>query len=291
MILNCFITEKEEHPEWKQQEQVQRVGQRLGVSKEVVGQVIQEAFKKHTLTENRNPNRSYKRIFDGMDEDCRNRFRKKVHSIIQEVGNDASKDKKWTTLEMIREAIKNDTDFPAMSKKSLRYVLNKLHFRYISRKEARNSMLVERPEVKTWRMKYIRAVRQLRALGRPVYYLDESYINCSHCPTKLWVDKSVESAEDAKSRGLSLGPKLPSGAGKRVILIAAGNESGFLSAEKIFLPDQANPLEPDYHGDVDGKMFRKWISEVLELIPEGSGLVLDNASYHCLKVIAELPLK
>lgn len=131
---------------------------------------------------------------------------------MDEIRKDDSLDKLYPTLETVQEALKGDDRFPKMSIITLHYVLHQLNFRYISKKEARNSMLVERPEIISYRAKFIKTIRRARDLGRQVYYLDESYVNCSHSPTKLWVDKTVQSAADAAACGLSAGPTLPSGA-------------------------------------------------------------------------------
>ncbi len=40
----------------------------------------------------------------------------------------------------------------------------------------------------------------------------------------------------------------------------------------------------DYHGDVNGAIYQKWIHEIAPNIPAGSVVVMDNASYHNLKV-------
>ncbi len=41
----------------------------------------------------------------------------------------------------------------------------------------------------------------------------------------------------------------------------------------------------DYHGDVNGGTYQSWIEEIAPLIPMNSVVVMDNASYHNLKVL------
>lgn len=133
-------------------------------------------------------------------------------------------------------------------------------------------------------MSYIKAVRAQRARGSNIYYLDESYCNGGICPNKLWFDKTVVSAEEAERKNLSTGPKLPSGLGERIILLGCGGNEGFLPVGQIYISKQGTEND-DYHGDVDSTKFKKWLLEILHHVPKGSTLVMDNASYHCSKVL------
>jgi hypothetical protein len=40
----------------------------------------------------------------------------------------------------------------------------------------------------------------------------------------------------------------------------------------------------DYHDDMDGKTFELWLGHILPMLPPGSVVVMDNASYHTTKV-------
>lgn len=70
----------------------------------------------------------------------------------------------------------------------------------------------------------------------------------------------------------------PSGAGKRIIIVAIGSKDGFL-ASKCFRGDKKKKNQ-DYHTEMNSKHFEEWFAEVLELIPDKSVIVIDQASYH-----------
>ena len=57
-------------------------------------------------------------------------------------------------------------------------------------------------------------------------------------------------------------------------------------ALKIFRSkERKDPSVVDYHQDVSGDLQRKWfIQEIFPNIPQGSVIVLDNASYHNVRV-------
>ncbi|KAJ8909291.1 hypothetical protein NQ315_011250 [Exocentrus adspersus] len=50
--------------------------------------------------------------------------------------------------------------------------------------------------------------------GRPIYYLDETWLNEGHTKEKVWVDNNIKSKREAFIEGLSTGLKNPSGKGK-----------------------------------------------------------------------------
>jgi len=66
-----------------------------------------------------------------------------------------------------------------------------------------------------WRQKYIEDIRRYRDEGRTIYFLDETWVNAGECSSKVWIDTSVKSHTDAFLKGLTAGPKNPSGKGKR----------------------------------------------------------------------------
>jgi transposase len=63
-------------------------------------------------------------------------------------------------------------------------------------------------------------------------------------------------------------------------MIGIGSESGFLSASKCFI---GNTNSQDYHSEMNAKHFLEWFQEVLDLVPDKSVLVFDQASYHRTK--------
>ncbi|KAL1477745.1 hypothetical protein MTO96_017079 [Rhipicephalus appendiculatus] len=57
-------------------------------------------------------------------------------------------------------------------------MLNDLGFVFRERK--RNSALLVRDDIVAWRRKYLRTIREMRRQQRPLYYLDETWVNAGH---------------------------------------------------------------------------------------------------------------
>jgi hypothetical protein len=86
-----------------------------------------------------------------------------------------------------------------------------------------------------WRRKYLRQIKQFRAEGRTIYYLDETWVNACHTIQKVLKDQTVGSRKEAFLRGLSTGLQNPAGKGKRLILLHIGSDKGFVNSGKLVL--------------------------------------------------------
>ncbi|KAG0444868.1 hypothetical protein HPB47_013297 [Ixodes persulcatus] len=64
--------------------------------------------------------------------------------------------------------------------------LLKARFTFTTRK--RNSLLLERNDLVLWRASYLRSIKEYRQDNRPIYYLDETWINAGHTRSKVWKD-------------------------------------------------------------------------------------------------------
>jgi hypothetical protein len=71
--------------------------------------------------------------------------------------------------------------------------------------------MIEKDEIVIWRNKYLEDIRKYRAEGRTIYYLDETWVNAGDVPSKIWVDKTVQSGRDTFIKGLTTGASNPSG--------------------------------------------------------------------------------
>lgn len=129
LVLNCFISEKNENPGWKHKDLCLKVHQRLGVGKRTVYKVSSEAMKQDTLTETRNPNRGHSTIFDNMDKESRGKLRKLVHQLIQDLPQDETADQKYVTIKKIHESAKSIPEIPDMSERTLYSCMKRLGFR------------------------------------------------------------------------------------------------------------------------------------------------------------------
>jgi hypothetical protein len=78
-------------------------------------------------------------------------------------------------------------------------------------------------------------------------------------------------------------PKIPSGKGKRLIVLHAGNrEEGLIDrCDLVFL---AKAKDGDYHQEMNGPIFLNWFeNQLMPALKSPSVIVLDNASYHNIK--------
>lgn len=80
------------------------------------------------------------------------------------------------TLDKILAAVNDDESLPDFSRSTLYKLLKEvLKFKYLKRN--RKSGLIEQNEIIVWRVKYLQQIRKLRAEGRKIYYLDETWLN------------------------------------------------------------------------------------------------------------------
>ena len=141
----------------------------------------------------------------------------------------------------------------------------------------RTQHLKEKDDIVSARQRYLRKMRGNRNSDdqplRAEVYLDESYINKNHSNDLVW-----HSVED--------GPWIqkPTGKGERLIILNAITVDGWVPNAKIVF--KSTRKTGDYHGQMDGELFRKWFTEaLLPNIPSKSIIVMDNASYH--KILTE----
>jgi hypothetical protein len=75
-------------------------------------------------------------------------------------------------------------------------------------------------------------------------------------------------------------PKIPSGKGKRLIVLHAGNrEEGLIDrCDLVFL---AKAKDGEYHQEMNGPIFLNCFeNQIMPALKSPSVIVLDNASYH-----------
>jgi len=82
-----------------------------------------------------------------------------------------------------------------------------------NRKVDNRKVIVERHDIRSLRVKYLRAIRAYREEGRSIVYADETYIHISHTTSYAWDDGS----------GAEL--KAPISKGRRLIIVHADNST------------------------------------------------------------------
>lgn len=166
-----------------------------------------------------------------------------------------------------------------MRETSLRKVLKSLNFKYTKRQ--RNSILTERRDLLSWRRKYLISIRRFREEGRPIYYLDETWLNTGYCVSKVWLDKTVTSSRMAFLVGLSTGPQNPTGKGTRLIFVHIGSAAGFMPGGLSCF--QSKKIHQFIMKKLLDQTLQEWFEEILPLLEDNAVIVLDNAPYHSVK--------
>ena len=75
----------------------------------------------------------------------------------------------------------------------------------------------------------------------------------------------------------------PFSRGERLIVLHAGSKAGFLKGTELVW--KAKSSTGDYHDEMNGDNFFKWVKEkLIPHLPPKSVLIIDNAPYHNLQV-------
>lgn len=177
-------------------------------------------------------------------------------------------EKKVPTCIKLLSAVKEKITFP-WGVDILRRCLKQLGFKWKKCIDKRK-VLIERPEIVNWRWRYLNKIRKIRSGGKKLIYIDETWIDNNLTHKTCWQSDEI--------RGVAT----DTSAGNRLIVVAAGSETGFVKDSVLVF--KAGQSTGDYHGQMDGRNFEMWIRQ--KLIPNlepGTVIVLDNASYHSVQ--------
>lgn len=181
------------------------------------------------------------------------------------------------TITNILHNVNSDEDLPDFKFHTFYRLIKEIGFTF--EKRGNKSLMIERDDIIVWRHSYLRKIKQFRAEGRDIVYLDETWINAGHTVSKVWKDKTINTPKDAFLAGLSVGLKNPTARGPRYVIVHAGGKDGFIeNSMKVFL---AKKNTADYHDEMDSAVFETWFKQ--QLVPnlqQGTVIVMDNASYH-----------
>jgi hypothetical protein len=121
-----------------------------------------------------------------------------------------------------------------------------LNLKNVSQKK---ELLVEQPNIVSWRWRYLKAIKKHRQDERSIVYLDETYVNASlHVPS-CW--------QSAEERGVLS----HIGKGPRLIIVHAGGQAGFVEGALLIFKSKSKT--GDYHHDINFVNFNKWTKEKL----------------------------
>lgn len=149
---------------------------------------------------------------------------------------------------------------------SLRRELKNMGFRW-KKCGSKRKILIERPDIVNWRFEYLRKIKNHRLNNKNIFYLDETWIDSNLTFQRCWQSPEVD------------GVLADMNASNRVIVVDIGSQDGFLKGGRLMY--KANCSTGDYHGQMNGVNFEKWIKErVIPNLPDDSVVVIDNAPYH-----------
>ena len=135
--------------------------------------------------------------------------------------------------------------------------------------QTNRDLLMERSDVVSARIDFLRRMKKFRDQGRTIVYTDETYVHSSHTTPHTWQSSDVAL-------------RVPFSKGERLIIVHAGSETGFIDgAELVF---KAHTATGDYHDEMNSANVLKWLREkLIPNLPPRSVLVVDNAPYHNLQ--------
>ncbi|XP_049861992.1 uncharacterized protein LOC126355670 [Schistocerca gregaria] len=216
MVLNVYKM-KLLHPEQSMSDIVSKTAAATGVGHSSVYRVISEYKAKHYL---KSPKKGKVRqkLSESFDDFNTNATRRKVHEFF--FHNDLP------TIDKVLTVVNEDADLGSFRRTTFYKLLREMNFKCVQ--HGRYSMLIDRDNIILWRRLYLRTIKQLRDEGRPIYYLDETWLNAGCTRSYVWVDDTINSSKQAFLSGLSTGSKGPSGKGKRLIITHIGSKAGFI---------------------------------------------------------------
>ncbi|XP_071132930.1 uncharacterized protein [Mytilus edulis] len=133
--------------------------------------------------------------------------------------------------------------------------------------------LVERIDIINQRIQFLRTIKIKREKGYTPIYLDETWVDTNHTTSHQWT-----SPDESQNR------KIPLGKGQRFVVLHAGCETGFLKGCDLVFKGMSTDGR-DYHTEMNGKVFEQWVDkQLVPALPPKSLIVMDNASYHSVRV-------
>lgn len=169
------------------------------------------------------------------------------------------------TMKAIFNKVKESGEFPGQLS-TFRKFVHRLGFSWRKTTFDRKH-LVEKPEIRHLRIVYLREIRKFRLENRPIVYIDETYLHEGHTSPSEWTLAGTPLVKNPISKG------------RRLIIVHAGGEDGFVPNALLIFPSGLKT--GDYHDDMNFANFTKWLEEMLfPNLQPNTVLVIDNAPYH-----------
>lgn len=153
-----------------------------------------------------------------------------------------------------------------MEKTTLKRILHEMGFKW-KRCGSKRKILIERTDVVDSRCAYLQKIKKLREEGKPIFFLDETWVDTNLTFRKSWQSESVFGVVETGN------------ASSRLIVVHIGSADGFLAGCELVY--KAGSTVGDYHGQMNATNFEKWVREkVIPNLEAPSVIIFDNAPYH-----------
>lgn len=252
-------------------EMIIEISKSSGIGQRTVQTTLSEYKNKGTVS---SPNRKKTRptIIEKVDDSDKSAIRRKIHSFWF--------NREIPTISKVLIAINEDTTLPNFKRSSFQNILKDLQFVYT--KKFRNSTLLEKNDIVNWRRRYLERIRHYRQQNRPIYYLDETWVNAGETHNKTTrTNNTVNSLHDEFNKEPTTDQKVPSEKGKRLIVLHIGSIDGFVPGGLLCFESKTNSV--NYHDEINGDIFFEWFVKMLPLLQKNAVIVMDNAPYHSMK--------
>lgn len=152
--------------------------------------------------------------------------------------------KSFLTIKGILQKLKEAIQFTG-SERCLRQIVKKLGYRWC---KSNRKILKGKYDIVSWHLRFIRSIRQYRNEGRPIIYMDETWLNSCHTMQKTWSCKneSFSSSENTLS--------IPENKGPQLIICHAGDKMGFI--ENGLLIYKSKQKSRDYQDEMNGQILK-----------------------------------
>lgn len=185
------------------------------------------------------------------------------------------------TLDTILAELKSQHPEWRFGRTTLWRTLTRLNFRFVGRRDGRYERLREEPGNVGLRSRYLANYFDFLNQNRPHVFLDETWLSQNMVTSKCWSDGRVD-IED----------KVPSGKGKRWIVLAACEARISILDERVFgggwVPNswrmwKGKVQKEDYHSEMNGEVFEHWVHHwLLPNVSRNAVIVMDRAPYHLM---------
>ena len=256
VILNIYTCLKSESRGASQNEILKRICELTKLARTTIYTVIRAGDIIDHSVKRKRANQKLKKVDEGDKE------------VIRRVVYQFYKENKVPTLEMIKDKLRDYPDYKYKSLDTLRNILLDCGFKY--KKLNKRMVIMESPRIVAWRQEYLRKIKEYRQSKTEIVYLDETWFDTHDLVKYGWVDDSNKCTLNG-----------PCSRGKRVIILHAGSNKGFVPNALLLSAKNIKHSSADYHEDMTASLFEKWfIEQLLPNLSPNSVIVMDNASYH-----------